>query len=63
MISYIRGRKKTIKVETQCSLLNYGFVKKNLNNKKLCPRFLEFAECHVFRLSKITVFEGVFVFF
>ena len=27
------------------------------------PRFLECAERHVFRLSKLTVFEGVFVFF
>ena len=31
-----------------------------LYKKKLCLRFLECAERHVFRLSKITVFEGVF---
>ena len=30
---------------------------------KKSPRFLECAERHVSRLSKKTVFEGVFVFF
>ena len=35
---------------------------KILHTKKLRPGFLEYAERHVFRLSKITVFEGVFVF-
>ena len=37
---------------------------KNLDKKKTWrPKFLEFAERHVFRLSKITIFEGVFGFF
>ena len=34
-----------------------------LCKKKLCPILLEFAKRHVFRLSKITIFEGVFGFF
>ena len=37
---------------------------KILDKKKTWrPKFLEFAERHVFRLSKITIFEGVFGFF
>ena len=36
---------------------------KILDKKKWRPRFLKYAERHVFRLSKITVFEGVFVLF
>ena len=34
-----------------------------LTKKTWRPRFLEYAVGHVFRLSKITVFEGVFAFF
>ena len=53
-----------IKVEKEFSLLNYAFVKKtknihlneNIGGKKWRPRFLEYAERHVFRLSKIIVF-------
>ena len=36
---------------------------KILDNKKWCPRFLKCAERHVFRLTKITVVEGVFGFY
>ena len=32
-------------------------------NKTWRPKFLECAERHVFRLSKITIFEGVFGFY
>ena len=71
MICFIRGRTKIIKVEKQFLLLNYAFVKKKKyliklqfwTKKILRLRFLECAERHVFRLSKITVFQGVFVFF
>ena len=37
---------------------------KFLDKKKTWrPRFFEYVERHVFRLSKITVFEGAFGFF
>ena len=61
------------KVEKQCSLLNYAFVKKPkkhplkwkfLNKKKTWrPRFLEFAERHVNRFKKKKVLRVFFGFF
>ena len=42
------------KPETPTKMKSFG--------KKWCPRFLEYTERHVFRLSKITVFEGLFGF-
>ena len=40
-------------------------LKKNLEEgkKTWCPKFLEYAQPHVFRFPKNWVFEGVFRFF
>ena len=35
MICFIRGRNELIKVEKQCSLLNYAFVKKTKTSTKM----------------------------
>ena len=67
MICFIRGRKsrETVPVTKLC--LRYKNQKHPLNEnfgqkKSWHPIYLECAERHVFRLSKISIFEGVFGF-
>ena len=72
MICFIRGRKKSSKLRNSSRYLIMPSSKEPKTPTKMkvldkiitcCPRFLEFSERHVFRLLKLTVFEGVFFFF